>query len=59
MSTAIPALSSAHKGRVLVVDDERLNRTLLRSLLQAAGYQVTEAEDGEQALQQIGPRTPM
>lgn len=58
MSTAMPALSSAHKGRVLVVDDERLNRTLLRSLLQAAGYQVTEAEDGEQALQQLGTEDP-
>jgi CheY-like chemotaxis protein len=41
-----------------VVDDERLNRTLLRSLLQAAGYQVTEAEDGEQALQQVRGEAP-
>ncbi len=58
MSTAMPALSSPSKGRVLVVDDERLNRTLLRSLLQAAGYQVAEAEDGEQALQQVGAAPP-
>lgn len=58
MSTAIPAPSSSSKGRVLVVDDERLNRTLLRSLLQAAGYQVSEAEDGEQALQQVGAEAP-
>lgn len=58
MPIAIPAVSPAHKGRILVVDDERLNRTLLRSLLQAAGYQVTEAEDGEQALRQIGTEDP-
>jgi CheY-like chemotaxis protein len=58
MSTAIPAVSSSSKGRILVIDDERLNRTLLRSLLQAAGYQVTEAEDGEQALQQVGVEAP-
>ncbi|MCC7261304.1 MAG: response regulator [Candidatus Latescibacteria bacterium] len=51
-------MSTSSKGRVLVVDDERLNRTLLRSLLQAAGYQVTEAEDGEQALQQVGAEAP-
>jgi len=56
MSTAQPARPLP--GRVLVVDDERLNRTLLRSLLQAAGYQVSEAEDGEQALAQVGAEVP-
>ena len=44
--------------RSLVVDDERLNRMLLHSLLQGAGYQVAEAEDGESALQQIGANNP-
>lgn len=58
MSTTTSAVSPAPKGRVLVVDDERLNRTLLRSLLQAAGYQVAEAEDGEQALRQLGTENP-
>ena len=58
MSTAIPALSQAEKGRVLVMDDERLNRMLLHSLLQGAGYQVAEAEDGESALQQLGANNP-
>jgi CheY-like chemotaxis protein len=36
---------------VLVVDDEVQVRTLARDILQGAGYQVLEAEDGEQALQ--------
>lgn len=39
------------KGRILVVDDERLNRTLLSTNLQESGYRVETAEDGQQALQ--------
>jgi signal transduction histidine kinase len=38
------------KGKVLVVDDEELNRILLSANLQEAGYVVETAEDGEQAL---------
>ena len=58
MSTAIPEVFQAAKGRVLVVDDERFNRLLLHSLLQGAGYQVAVAENGESALQQIGANNP-
>jgi signal transduction histidine kinase len=39
------------KGRILVVDDEMLNRTLLSTNLQESGYTVETAEDGQQALQ--------
>jgi CheY-like chemotaxis protein len=35
---------------ILVVDDERLNRMALRKMLQAGGHDVTEAENGQQAL---------
>jgi CheY-like chemotaxis protein len=35
---------------ILVVDDEAQVRTLARDILLGAGYQVLEAEDGEQAL---------
>ncbi len=35
---------------ILVVDDESLVRVLARDILLGAGYQVLEAEDGEQAL---------
>jgi adenylate cyclase len=45
-------------GHVLVVDDERLNRVLLRDPLEARGYEVEEAEDGLQALQKIAARPP-
>jgi len=45
-------------GFVLVVDDEKLNRMLLRDPLEARGYEVEEAEDGLQALQKIAARPP-
>ena len=35
---------------ILVVDDEAQIRTLARDILLGAGYQVLEAEDGDQAL---------
>ncbi len=44
---------NAGQGRILVVDDERLNRILLSTNLQESGYTVETAEDGEQALQML------
>lgn len=38
-----------HK-RVLIVDDSKVVRKILEETLTAAGYEVTEAENGEQAL---------
>src|SRR4051794_38301911 len=38
------------RGRILVVDDERLNRMLLRRRLTADGHDVVEAADGREAL---------
>ena len=38
-------------GRVLVVDDERLNRMVLRRALEAQGHAVIEAADGRTALE--------
>ena len=37
-------------GRILVVDDERLNRMLLRRALEDEGHTVSEAENGREAL---------
>ena len=42
---------TADAGRVLVVDDERLNRMLLRRALEAEGWTVAEAPDGRTALE--------
>lgn len=36
---------------ILVIDDEELIRVLLRSALEAAGYEVTEAINGRQGLE--------
>ncbi|MGB1013525.1 MAG: hybrid sensor histidine kinase/response regulator [Nannocystaceae bacterium] len=38
-------------GRILVVDDEPLNRELLEIALDAAGYVVVQAHNGQQALE--------
>jgi two-component system chemotaxis response regulator CheY len=42
---------TAGKGRVLVVDDEKTIRDLLRMTLTKAGYEVVEAEDGAKAIE--------
>ncbi len=41
------------KGRVLVVDDEADLRKAIRLILTKAGYDVVEAEDGDQAIEAI------
>ena len=38
-------------GRILVVDDSTLARRRMRGILEGAGYEVTEAEDGMSALE--------
>jgi len=42
---------TAGKGRVLVVDDEKNIRDLVRMTLTKAGYDVVEAEDGAKAVE--------
>jgi hypothetical protein len=44
---------SRSPGRVLVVDDEAGIRSFLRMVLVSVGYEVLEANDGEQALKQL------
>ncbi|MCB8923957.1 MAG: response regulator [Ardenticatenaceae bacterium] len=43
---------------VLVVDDEKMTRDLLRMMLQPAGFEISEAENGLEALQQIAKQRP-
>lgn len=47
------SLVAPRRGLVLLVDDEEANRLLLRDPLEARGYQVAEAENGEEALRQV------
>jgi class 3 adenylate cyclase/CheY-like chemotaxis protein len=55
-SSAARAVGS--RGLVLVVDDEEANRMLLRDPLEVHGYEIIEAENGEQALQKVEQRPP-
>jgi two-component system cell cycle response regulator DivK len=36
--------------RILVVEDQEDNRQIIRDMLSATDYELTEAENGEQAL---------
>ena len=54
MSNAAPAIQST----LLVIDDERQIRRLLRVTLEAAGYRVREAETGNLGLQEIAAGAP-
>jgi two-component system, cell cycle response regulator DivK len=44
--------------RILVVEDQEDNRQILRDLLSHSGYEMIEAEDGEQALIQAAKHIP-
>ena len=44
--------------RILVADDTLSSRELLRTILESSGYEVVEAEDGEQVLERAMDFTP-
>ncbi|NEU81673.1 response regulator [Nostoc sp. UIC 10630] len=46
------------KPRVLVVDDEENNRNLLTLILEKKGWEVSQAQDGKEALEKIFERQP-
>jgi class 3 adenylate cyclase len=54
----VAAAAPRSSGRLLVVDDEEPNRTLLRDPLENRGYDVEEAENGPQALRLIAQHCP-
>ena len=58
MNETFPTVLKDKTGHVLVVDDEEMNRELLRDLLEGQGHQVTEAENGEQGLQKVKENPP-
>ena len=43
---------------ILVVEDQEDNRQILRDLLGSAGYQLIEAENGEEALKALARQRP-
>jgi len=50
--------AAARPEFVLIVDDDEANRTLLRDPLEAHGYEVTEAENGFEALKRVASQPP-
>jgi two-component system cell cycle response regulator DivK len=46
------------KKCILVVEDQEDNRQILRDLLGNAGYELTEAENGEEAIAAVARRRP-
>ena len=51
-------MNEREHGHVLIVDDQEPNRLLLRDLLEARGYEVTEATSGQEALEAVAARLP-
>ena len=44
--------------RILVVEDQEDNRQIIRDMVAATNYEITEAENGEQALAAIAKERP-
>jgi len=47
-----------HPARILIVDDERLNRQLLEVMLAPEGFHFTSAASGEEALASVAQHPP-
>ena len=45
--------------RILVVEDQPDNRQIIRDMLAPTDYEITEAENGEQALAAIAKQPPL
>jgi CheY-like chemotaxis protein len=43
-------MSNIGLGKALIVDDEKTNRLILKSLLSKQGYQTIEAVNGQEAI---------
>ena len=46
------------KAKILAVDDEERNLRLLEALLEPRGYQISQAKDGDEALEQVHREPP-
>ena len=45
--------------RILVVEDQPDNRQIIRDMLAETGYEISEAENGEEALPAIAKQRPI
>src|ERR1700694_5940279 len=50
--------ASKDTSLVLIVDDDAVSRIMLRRSLELYGYQVVEADDGEQCLDMVARQKP-
>jgi two-component system cell cycle response regulator DivK len=46
------------RKRILVVEDQEDDRQIIRDMLAGTDYEITEAEDGEQALSAVTRERP-
>ena len=44
--------------RILVVEGQKDNRQIIRDMLAGTGYEIIEAEDGEQAIAAVAKQRP-
>lgn len=51
-------MTTAHKPTILIIDDENQIRRLLKVVLEGAGYQVYEADNGQLGLSEVAHRRP-
>lgn len=57
-SGGVPGAATARR-RILIVDDEEMNRAVLGSLVRAQGYMPLLAASGEEALGLLGPEVAL
>ncbi len=48
-----PSTPTSLRGRILVAEDDRVNQTIIRHVLERSGLEVTVADNGQQALDQV------
>jgi len=58
VETPVPAPVSANKGKVVVVDDSRMVRAVVRKILIKDNFDVIECADGEQAIATVEKERP-
>ncbi len=51
-------MNHSDPGKALIVDDEKTNRLILKSLLSKQGYQTIEAVNGQEAIDLFNQENP-